>query len=152
MVQIDNSEDDFANLFEEIDDEVKDIHIFFGEAIHVKTVQRLPESDSWSADAVSAVRAFPRRPNPNAAEREPAPRINTEHEEGADNDNRDDGANLGEPRLTIRFAGLGRCASQAGCLPSTATQRGASGVPTSRPVFQITVSILLDAASAFASA
>lgn len=32
----DNSEDEFATLFGELDDEVKDVRIFFGEAIHVR--------------------------------------------------------------------------------------------------------------------
>ena len=53
---------------------------------------------------MSAVRAQPRRLNPNAAEKEPAPRINAEHE-GADNDNRDDGVDLGEPEVADRLGG-----------------------------------------------
>ena len=32
-------------MFEEIDDEVKDIHIFFGEAIHVKQAEVKKEKD-----------------------------------------------------------------------------------------------------------
>ena len=52
-----------------------------GEAIRVRTVHRLPEPDRWSVDAVLAVRALPRRPIPNAADKEPTPRINTDHGE-----------------------------------------------------------------------
>ena len=60
-----------------------------GEAIRVRTVHRLPEPDRWSRDAVQAVRSLPRKPNRNAAEREPAPRVNTEHDEGDSDGNGD---------------------------------------------------------------
>ena len=69
----------------------------------MQTVHRLPEPDRWSADAVLAVRALPRRPNPNAADNEPAPRMNTEH--GEDDGDEADGADLGAAAGEDRFCG-----------------------------------------------
>ena len=71
-----------------------------GEAIRVRTVHRLPEPDRRSMDATQAGRALPRRPNPNAAERDPAPRVNIEHD-----GDRADGADLGEPDCDDRVSG-----------------------------------------------
>ena len=51
------------------------IAIESGEVIRVRTVHRLPEQDRWSKDAVQAVKAAPRKQNPDAAERKPAPRM-----------------------------------------------------------------------------
>ena len=53
---------------------------------------------------MSAVKALPRRPNPNAAEKEPAPRMNTTHDEG-NGDDKDDGPDLGEPDVEDRLGG-----------------------------------------------
>ena len=56
----------------------------------MRTVHRLAETDRWSRDAVLGVWALPWRPNRNDAEKEPAPRMNTEHAE--DDCGREDGA------------------------------------------------------------
>lgn len=74
-----------------------------GEASRMRTVHRLPEPDRWRVDAVLAVRALSRRRNPNAADNEPAPRMNTEH--GEDDGDRADGANLGAGAGEDRFGG-----------------------------------------------
>ena len=59
--------------------------------------------DRWSIDAVLAVRALPRRPHPNAADKEPEPRMNTDH--GKDDGDRADGANLEGAAGEDRFGG-----------------------------------------------
>ena len=46
---------------------------------------------------------MPRMPNPNAADNEPAPRMNTEH--GEDDGDRADGADLGAAAGEDRFGG-----------------------------------------------
>ena len=75
-----------------------------GEAIRVRTVHRLPEADRWSADAMLAVRALPRKPHPKSADNETAPRMNTEY--GEEDGDRADGADLGAAAVEDRFGGL----------------------------------------------
>ena len=61
--------------------------------VYPRTVHRLAAGDQWDAEAVLAVRALPRKPNPDGPAGEPRPRRNTEAEDAGD---RVDGANLGE--------------------------------------------------------
>ena len=46
-----------------------------GDVIRVRTIHRLPKEDQWNADAVFAVRALPRKPNPEKGSREPEPKL-----------------------------------------------------------------------------
>ena len=107
------------------------IALDLAEAIRVRTVHRLPELDRWSIDVVLGVRALPRRPNPNNAEREPAPRMNIEH--GDENCEREDSPTLANPSATTGWEGPTSCGLRVGCSPRTATQRAASDAPTRRP-------------------
>ena len=74
-----------------------------GEAIRVRTVHQLAEADRWSIDAVMSIKALPRRPNPNTGERDPAPR--RPWDRSGQEDDREDGADLGDPDCSNALGG-----------------------------------------------
>ena len=72
-----------------------------GEAIRVRTVQPVPDDDQWDAEAVLAVRALPRKPNPNTgaassdAAEQVEPQLNSD--EAAQPEAGDSGAGIARP-------------------------------------------------------
>jgi hypothetical protein len=46
-----------------------------GEVIRVRTIHRLPKEDQWNSEAVLAVAALPRKPNPESGTHEPEPQL-----------------------------------------------------------------------------
>ena len=66
-------------------------------------MRRLAEADLWSMDAVMRIKALPRRPNPNTGERDPAPR--RPQDRSGQEDDREDGADLGDPDCSDALGG-----------------------------------------------
>ena len=69
-----------------------------GEAIRVRTIHRVPEEDRWDSEAVTAIRALPRRPVPQRDDADPMPR--TAGQERPTEEGREDdvgGSNLERP-------------------------------------------------------
>ena len=120
-----------------------------GEAIRVRTVHRLAEADRWSMEAVLAVNALPRRPNPNAGEREPLPRCPGDF--AGQQDDREDGAGLGEPDSSDALGGPREMRITSRLLVKYGYTDGCSAAPTSRLGSTIAASIPLRAGHAFMS-